>query len=509
MNERMRITRRTFLAGSLALSACGRRTDAIVGEGAWSGGIVGASHNVGHLLWKAREAATVAADKADVIVVGGGMSGLIAAHRLKQAGRKVRVIELEAEVGGNASSGRNEVSAYPWGAHYVPVPTPEMMDVCALLEEFGLGRPGEWDETQLCHDPDERLWIRGSWQDGLIPDYGLSAEARAEMQHFAALMEDFKKVRGSDGRRAFAIPVDESSKDERFAALDRLTMVEWMKREGYHDPDLHWYVNYGCRDDYGAGIERVSAWAGIHYFASRESHDVLTWPEGNGHLVGLLRQRLEGNLTTGKLVTRMTPEGRVEAIDARTGEAQAWQAEAIVCATPRFIAKRLIPGMEEVATPEYAPWMVANLTIDGPISETWDNVLQSGKSLGYVVATHQNLSPVPGPTVLTWYQPLDHLPPVEARKEALGKSYEAWCGEILAEISGPHPEIRKQLKHLDVWLWGHAMAVPLPGAIHGAARAAMREPAGRIHFAHSDMSGLSIFEEACHWGHVAARAILA
>jgi hypothetical protein len=268
-------------------------------------------------------------------------------------------------------------------------------------------------------------------------------------------------------------------------------------------------LNYSCRDDYGAGIERVSAWAGIHYFASRESRDVLTWPEGNGHLVHLLRDRLEGNLITGKLVTRMTPEGRVEAIDATTGTVQAWQAEAIVCATPRFIAKRLIPGMEDSPTPEYAPWMVANLTVDEHVSETWDNVLQSGKSLGYVVATHQSLSPIWGPTVLTWYQPLDHLPPVDARKEALGKPYQVWCDEILAEISGPHPDLREKLKHLDVWLWGHAMALPLPGVIHGPTRAAMREPVGRIHFAHTDMSGISIFEEACHWGHVAARSILA
>jgi len=502
------MNRRVFLATSLALSSCGRRSGG-GGPVTWTGGIVGASHQVGHLLWQARDAGSAPAEKADVIIAGGGMSGLIAALRLKQAGRKVIVLELEPEVGGNASSGRNEVSAYPWGAHYLPTPTPDMKDVCALVEELGFGLPGNWDETQLCHDPDERLFIRGRWQDGFVPDYGVSAAARAEMVRFAAAMDDFKKLRGSDGRRAFAIPVDESSKDEEITALDQLTMAEWMSRENYNDPDLRWYVNYSCRDDYGAGIERVSAWAGIHYFASRESHDVLTWPEGNGHIAHLLRDRLEGCLMTGKLVTRMTPEGRIEAIDAKTGAVSAWQADAIVCAMPRFIAQRLIPGMEGQAAPEYAPWMVANLTVSGPVSETWDNVLKDGKSLGYVVATHQSLSPIQGPTVITWYQPLDHLPPVEARKEALGKSYQAWCDDILNEISGPHPSLREKLTHLDVWLWGHAMAVPLPGVIHGPVRAAMNQPLGKIHFAHSDMSGLSIFEEACHWGHQAARAILA
>jgi hypothetical protein len=36
----------------------------------------------------------------------------------------------------------------------------------------------------------------------------------------------------------------------------------------------------------------------------------------------------------------------------------------------------------------------------------------------------------------------------------------------------------------------------------------MNQPLGKIRFAHSDMSGLSLFEEACHWGHEAARSIL-
>jgi len=499
------ISRRLFMAGSLALTACRRGGSTT----AWTGGIVGASHKVGHLLRKSSEAAAIAGEAADVIVVGGGMSGLIAALRLKQAGRSVILLELEPEVGGNASSGRNGTSAYPWGAHYVPLPSPEMADVCALLAELGLGSPGNWKTDHLCHDPDERLWIRGRWQEGLVPSYGVTADEQQQIARFHERMEAFKELRGSDGRKAFALPVEESSRDEAVTALDSMTMAEWLTREGFDSPELVWYVDYGCRDDYGAGIAKVSAWAGIHYFASRGSSEVFTWPEGNGWIVARLRERLEGCLRTGVLVSRMTPEGRVEAIDAATGKALAWQAKSIVCAAPRFIARRLIPGVETSPLPEYAPWMVANLTVKEPVSQTWDNVLRGGRSLGYVVATHQSLSPVPGATVLTYYQPLDHLPPAAARQEALDKSYIAWCEEILAELSGPHPGLREKLVHLDVWLWGHAMALPLPGSIHGPARAAMREPLGSIHFAHTDMSGLSLFEEACHWGNHAAHAILA
>lgn len=370
-------SRRVFLAGSLAFSAC-RPSFA---SRTWTGGIVGASHSFGHLLREAPRAAAAAAAAADVVVVGGGMSGLIAALRLKQAGRQVKVIELEKEVGGNACSSRNTTSAFPWGAHYVPVPAAEMIDVCALLGEFGLGNPGRWKEEAICHDPNERLWYRGRWQDGLMPSYGLGDEAKREVQRFFTRMEDFKKLRGNDGRRAFAIPVDESSKDPDLTVLDSVTMADWMRRENFHHPDLLWHVDYGCRDDYGAGIQIVSAWAGIHYYASRDSADVFTWPEGNGWLVARLRERLKDCLIPGHLVTRITPEGRVEAIASQFLQARAWQAEAVVCAAPRFIAKHLIPGQEGAFAPAYAPWMVANLTVPRPISNTWDNVLRGSRSL--------------------------------------------------------------------------------------------------------------------------------
>jgi hypothetical protein len=47
-----------------------------------------------------------------------------------------------------------------------------------------------------------------------------------------------------------------------------------------------------------------------------------------------------------------------------------------------------------------------------------------------------------------------------------------------------------------------------PGFIWGEARAQMQKSVGRIHFAHSDMSGISIFEEANDHGVRAADEVL-
>lgn len=497
-------TRRGFLGTGLALGGCrptARR---------WTGGIVGASHGVGHLLRDRSFVSPAATEPADVLVVGGGMSGLIAAWRLQQGGRRVLVLELESEVGGNAASGRNAVSAHPWGAHYVPVPSADMTDVCSLFAELGLGTPGAWKEEFLCHDPDERLWRRGRWQEGLVPTYGVNPDDRDQLARFHGRMEEFKSRRGRDGRRAFCLPAAQCSQDAEFADLDSLTMAAWLDREGFTSPEVRWLVDYSCRDDYGAGLEVVSAWAGVHYFASRETEDVITWPEGNGWIVNQLRTRLGTALRPGHLVTEITPDGAVTALDVATRQMKRWQADAVVCAAPRFIAQRLIPGLPPVAGLEYSPWMVANLTLRRDLSAVWDNVLHHSRSLGYVVATHQDLRPrtPASPTVVTYYRPLDDLAPPAARQQALARSYDDWCQMILDDLRGPHPRLEADLQHLEVWLWGHGMVRPTPGLMFGPVLPAMRQPHGRIVFAHTDLSGFSVFEEACHWGHEAARRLL-
>ena len=56
---------------------------------------------------------------------------------------------------------------------------------------------------------------------------------------------------------------------------------------------------------------------------------------------------------------------------------------------------------------------------------------------------------------------------------------------------------------------GHAMMVPRPGLIWGEDRRLLSERRGRVHVAHSDASGLSLFEEANDRGVAAAEAVMA
>ena len=64
------------------------------------------------------------------------------------------------------------------------------------------------------------------------------------------------------------------------------------------------------------------------------------------------------------------------------------------------------------------------------------------------------------------------------------------------------------VERVDITLRGHAMAVPLPGFRSNPGLRALRQLEGPIVFAHADLSGFSVFEEAAWWGCRAARLVL-
>ncbi|HSI85943.1 MAG: NAD(P)-binding protein [Candidatus Methylacidiphilales bacterium] len=599
------LTRREFLVAGAGALAAGIGISAYHSAATWpeakptfGGSILGAGSSTGHLLRTGVDSFPIATEEqqkqhaaewpaeVEIAIIGGGMAALTAAWQLRRRGHhNFRILELEDHIGGNSSWGQNAESAYPWGAHYVPLLNDETEHLVPLFEELGIieghAQPvsGEktgapiYNEHYLCFAPQERIFFRGLWREGLEPRLGYlntaadgsilgtAAEEERQFADFHAAMESYRLAVGSDGRRAFAIPLDFSSADAAFRDLDQISMAQLMQQRGWTCTALHWYVNYGCRDDYGTMVEHTSAWAGIHYFASRSAriangdpHLVLTWPEGNGWLARRLRDLATDTpqaqdqtaaaeksggakrIQTGALVysieqevSQSTADGsarwRVDYLDVATKTRRVLKAAAVIVATPRFIATRIVKALREQApapthvpnpahaTFTYAPWMVANITMQGlpqgaGSQLAWDNVLYNSDSLGYVMATHQRLERFIPRTVLTYYHPLSKGTPAEERTRALSRTWESWRDDILADLSRAHPGITAKILHMDVWLWGHGMIRPTPGFIWGGAReAAVQSPLPSLAFAHADYSGISIFEEASWHGMRSANAI--
>ena len=105
--------------------------------------------------------------------------------------------------------------------------------------------------------------------------------------------------------------------------------------------------------------------------------------------------------------------------------------------------------------------------------------------------------------------PLCDDDPRAARRRLLSADRDAWADVALADLERAHPELRRLVERLDVMRWGHAMIRPKPGLRAGAALRAAREPVRGVHFAHTDLSGVALFEEAFDHGLRAAEEVLA
>lgn len=493
------ITRRSLTHGLIGLAAKAERRI--------EGGFVDGSHLRGHLL---RDRANVPQsprrEKIPVVIVGGGIAGLGCAWRLAKRGfSDFAVLEMESRAGGNSRWGENEVSAFPWAAHYLPVPSPKSADVWELCREFGLIIGGAFDERHLCHSPQERLYIHGKWQEGVEPYVAATPRDREHFRRFRDLVE---RARATG---EFSIPMSRGKR--RTPGLDRISMAQWLDRERLDSPYLRWYVDYACRDDYGARAASASAWAGLHYFAAREHGEEkgpLTWPEGNGWLVKKLLQRVGSRVRTGEMVHAVLREGSVWTVHTEKGRIEA---KAVVFAAPSFLAPYLIDPAPKVEGFVYSPWLTANLTLDrwpreGETPVCWDNVIYQSPALGYVVATHQSLRTRIGKTVWTYYWALADLQPAEARRQLLARDWNSWKEAILADLEQAHPDIRECVRRVDIMRQGHAMIRPTPGFLASESRARLARGQGTLLFANSDVSGLSLFEEALDQGYRAADRLL-
>ncbi|MEG3182388.1 flavin monoamine oxidase family protein [Sphingomonas sp. LT1P40] len=522
----MKADRRTILGvGAAAACAAGGAFALTRSAALPEGEIDGADVARGHRLRDGNFPAPVRVEQTDLLIAGGGVAGLSAGWRLADAGfTRFRLVELEDRIGGNSRAGRNAISAFPLGAHYLPVPNREGKALHHLLRQLGMvtgeqdGAP-VYDPTQLCADLQERLFWQGSWQEGLIPRTGLTPADRRDLSEFQRAMAGYSAQIGSDGKPAFAIPIAYSSQDATLRALDRTSFTAWLDDRAWRSPVLRAHVRYAMRDDYGTEPDQVSAWAGIHYFASRRgwaANDAggneLTWPEGNARLTTGMAARFRDRITPGMVVHRVTRQGGhidADCFDVAANESIRIRARAAILAIPHFIAARVCSEVPPAPGFSYAPWLVANVTVDrlpsgrgAPLA--WDNVASGSNSLGYVVATHQGPAAMPSASVLTWYLPLSDMTPASARRLLLERPASEWKKIVRDDLMATNPELDGAIRRIDLWRWGHAMIRPTPGFLDRGKAI----PAPPLFLAHSDLSGLSLFEEANYHGVRAAEAAM-
>ena len=499
----------------------------------------------------------------DVAIVGSGVAGLACAWRLHRAGHRDHRVLAGPEFLGNAAGTRLGGLPCPSGSHYLPLPSRESVALRELLAEAGVLQAGlnadapTYDERVLVHAPSHRVLAAGAWEEGSIPLRAASAAGREQLARFLARMTALSTERGADGRRAFVVPLALGSADAPSRALDRLSAAAWLDAEGFTDPALRWYLEYCARDEFGTPLATISAWALAHYFASRmgtarnaEPGAVLTWEDGLAPLARRLAQpawdaqrlapvtveRIEHD-RSGVRLFGWLHAGQVD--DATSGELTpvVVRARRAVIAAPPFVAARLVP---ELATsplaapgaggaPVRPPWTVANVLMRGAPRErhadaqhpedaelAWDSIVHGSPALGFVHAQHQRIGfDEGGPRVLSAYRAYpshdaDALDTLRRLSDAPGPAdARAWLALVGLDLEQAYgTRVWHEVEQVSVIVRGHGMAFPPPGFLDDPALRALREADGALRFAHSELSGYSVFEEALWWGVRAAEGVL-
>ncbi|AZA81885.1 twin-arginine translocation pathway signal protein [Chryseobacterium lactis] len=490
--------------------------------------ISGTNHILGHRLWAKNFPQVSEVIHKKYLIVGGGISGLSACRFLNQHNENdYLVLEMENHLGGNSSNGQNQFSKFPLGAHYLPLPNKENTEIIDFLKECGIyqgddenGEP-VLDEYQMTFPQQERLFFKNSWQNDIVPQKGISQATQKELERFFTMMDDFRQKKDQQGNYWFAIPVHDSSKEDEVIRLEKVLFKDWLGQNNFKSEELLWLLDYSCRDDYGLGIDYVSAWAGIHYFAGRKNNwsklykdQVFTWPEGNARLATYLSKYTEGKQLKEHLVFDIKANEKVEVLcfDNAKNKTKKIIAEKVLLATPQFINERILSHRKTFSF-QYVPWLLTTITLKnefgGDEELAWDNVIYGSAGLGYIYDQHQNINQITGEKVITYYRSFSTSDCRKARKKLFSMKENELKVLVLDDLKKAHPLIEDFILEMQFHKIGHAMIAPIPDQIFGNRTKEAKEPVdGKIFFAHSDLSGISIFEEAFYQGIKTAKQML-
>ncbi|HZQ70458.1 MAG TPA: FAD-dependent oxidoreductase [Terriglobales bacterium] len=407
----------------------------------------------------------------DVVIVGGGVSGLSAAYMLRH--RDVLILEKEPHWGGNAYRLDYQGEAYAAGAAFL-----EKSEVAYhFAKEIGL-EPlpvNNWDGTIVKGE-----FVADTWGEGL-----------ENLPYPPAVREGFKKFR----KDMLAVNLKTRGKE-----LYDLPFSSFFA--GYPAEVKQWWDNYGP-SNWGAATEETAAWIGINELhaiagASR-ADDRYTWPGGLGaitkKLADLLRPQLGDRMQAGATIVSVSQQkDSAQVTFVHSGELKTVAAKAVIMATPKFITRRIVEGLPEKQADamhqiHYIPYPVVNLIFDKPVfNKGYDTWCPGNKFTDFVVADWV-VRNQPGYkqkfNILSFYTPM-----VEDDRGYL--LTEPGCRKIAEAVLHDFQNLfpGSNLDPLEVHLYrrGHPLYKSAPG-VFTQVQPLVRQPFDRIFFANTDCEG--------------------
>ena len=485
----------------------------------WQGGWVGADAERGHLLrdgWPATKSGRPAGARSDAPRVRRRRRRHRRARRgARAAARRHRRLRTSSSSrtapAATAAATRSAACACPLGAHYLPVPG-ERRDrgdrAARRARRCAAASPAApvYDERMLCHSPQERLFIDGGWHDGLLPPIEAlpAAERAPTLAGYRALRRRGRRLRATAAR--FAIPTARArwsrcARRARRASPSRTGST----REGLAAPALRWYLDYCCRDDYGAGsgaglglgraalLREPARLSRARRRARGDERDgVLTWPEGNAwlaeRLAAPLGERLQRGPRRARASTKAAHEVERRRLERRDRPARALD-RARASSSPRRSSsprdcspRRRRRWARRPRAMRHAPWLVANLQLDTAARRPARRAAVVGQRASTAApASAMSMRCTRALRPFAGGDGADRLLGARRRRRRgarrpapapARRRLAAWARAVVADLAAAHPDLPAKVRRVDLMRYGHAMSIP------GSRRAQQRGVAG-------------------------------
>lgn len=218
----------------------------------------------------------------DVVIIGGGLSGLISAYHLSQLGKKVLILEGHPQLGGNARAEQFKNTYMAMGSAYVTIPEKD-----GLIESFykDIGVYGKF--RQIKKDKGAVL-LNGR----LVEDFWNGATDKSMKDNFTSVYQRLNQIYDEEYPELPLIPglVEDRTK---LHALDKLKFSKWCEGEfGALHPHIEEYFHQYCWSSFGCAYDDISAAQALNFITS-DMQGTQALPGGNALIAQAIVEKIK------------------------------------------------------------------------------------------------------------------------------------------------------------------------------------------------------------------------
>tara|TARA_B110000259_G_scaffold113902_2_gene129851 strand:- start:814 stop:2316 length:1503 start_codon:yes stop_codon:yes gene_type:complete len=457
----------------------------------------------GHLIKNALTLGVSKKRQTEILIVGGGLAGMAAAHTLKH--KDYLLVELDDRYGGSSSANHYQGIALGRGAHYdLAYPAYYGAEVLKMFEQLGVIEYQAWTDSWSFKDRQHLIPAarrQQCFQDGRL--------RKAVMPKTAASQKLMELLLPFEGR--MVMPTRLTPPDLQY--LDHMTFDAFLNAQNIDtDPSFRKLIDYQMLDDYGGTSQQVSALAGIHYYTCRPYQkqfvELFSAPQGNQYFVNKIHKQLSSQrILNQHLVYHIEKQGAgylVDVLDITHNERLQIKTDALIYAGQKHSLPYIAPEIDSPFKKNvYAPWMVVNILMKQKPNNYgfWQNEYLDGESgfLGFIDSSVQHQGSLKGLHCLTGYYCLkpehrSQLLTVEDHKDRIVNETLTYMRSMIKEPIRPEAAF--------VHVMGHAMSIPTPHYLFNT-----YPEIGNIKFAGADTGRLPLLFEAIDSGIMAANSL--